>query len=330
MKSFKKYLQEKYVDLKHSDLTKRGGARTQVFIQKVKDNEPFMTKKGAVVLDKKQLPDIEKGMETRGYSDTLKGKTTVDKKSTNVRYSKEFLKTPEFGGKGAGAGTAAEDAHLKMFIKELDAVFVKENQPIIKLRINGRFVECAGIISTPQGKSKRAPKSDFSIINSKQEQVAFISHKAGKKPSDFQQYGGLSDKAFADNKEVVKFMQDLKKEYPEGLKSGQSAFRFVKDKNIINMSVYGLDVGKQPGINNVDEFHQGPMTLKKLPGDATYEITSIHKGTSGSNVEGDGYAAIYYARYTGDRGARVAGEFIDNARIGVFPRANAAKTAKEI
>lgn len=329
MLRFKQYLREKYVDLKHSDLTKRGGARTQVFIQKVKDSEPFMTKKGAVVLDKKQLPDIEKGMQTRGYSDDLTGKTTKDKKSTRVKYSKEFLKTPEFGGKGAGAGTAAEDAHLKMFIKELDKVFVKENQPIIKLKINGRTVECAGIISTPQ-RGRRAPKSDFSIIDSQQNEVAFISHKAGKKPSDFQQYGGLSDKAFADNKEVIKFIKDLKKEFPEGLKSGQSAFRFVKDKKIINMSVYGLDVGKAPGIDNVDEFHQGPMLLRKLPGDATYEITSTHKGTSGSNVEGDGYAAIYYARYTGDRGARVAGEFIDNARIGVFPRANAAKTAKEI
>lgn len=329
MKGFKQFIREKYVDLKHSDLTKRGGARTQVFIQKVKDSEPFMTKKGAVVLDKKQLPDIKKGMETRGYSDDLTGKTTTTKKPTRVKYSKEFLKTPEFGGKGAGAGTAAEDAHLKMFIKELDAVFVKENQPIIKLRINGRTVECAGIISTPQ-RGRRAPKSDFSIIDSQQKEVAFISHKAGKKPSDFQQYGGLSDKAFANNKEVIKFVKDLKKEFPEGLKSGQSAFRFVKNKDIINMSVYGLDVGTTPGIDNVDEFHQGPMLLKKLAGDATYEITSTHKGTNGSNVEGDGYAAIYYARYTGDRGANVAGEFIDNARIGVFPRANAAKTAKEI
>ena len=329
MKSFKRHLLEKYVDLKHSDLTKRGGARTKVFIQKVIDKEPFMTKNGAVVLDKKQLPDIEKGMETRGYSDQLDGQEFKSKKKVKVRYSKEFLKTPEFGGKGEGFGTQAEDAHLKMFIKELDAVFVAENQPVIKLKINGRTVVCAGIISTPQ-KGRRAPKSDFSIIDSKKQEVAFISHKAGKKPQDFQQYGGLSDKTFADNKEVIKFMTDLKAEFPEGLKSGQSAFRFVKDKSIISKSVFGFNYGGAPGHENVDEFHQGPMLLKKLPGDATYEITSLHKGANGSNVEGDGYRAIYYARYTGDRGARVAGQFIDNARIGVFPRANATKTAKEI
>lgn len=329
MLSFKQYLREKYVELKHSDLTKRGGARTQVFIQKVKDSEPFMTKKGAVVIDKKELPDIEKGMETRGYNDTLDAKTTIDKKRTKVRYSKEFLKTPEFGGKGAGFGTQAEDAHLKMFIKELDTVFKNENQPVIKLRINGRTVECAGIISTPQ-KGRRAPKSDFSIINSKQEEVAFLSHKAGKKPTDFQQYGGLSDKAFAENPEVVKFMQDLKKEFPEGLGKGQSAFRIAKNKELINMSVYGTSYGSGPGHENVDEFHQGPMKLKKLSGDATYEIVSLHKGTNGDTLDSGGYEPILYARYTGDRGARVAGLFIDNARIGVFPKAKAAKTAKEI
>ena len=268
-------------------------------------------------------------METRGYSDQLDGQEFKSKKKVKVRYSKEFLKTPEFGGKGEGFGTQAEDAHLKMFIKELDAVFVAENQPVIKLKVNGRIVVCAGIISTPQ-KGRRAPKSDFSIIDSKKQEVAFISHKAGKKPQDFQQYGGLSDKTFADNKEVIKFMTDLKAEFPEGLKSGQSAFRFVKDKSIISKSVFGFNYGGAPGHENVDEFHQGPMLLKKLPGDATYEITSLHKGTNGSNVEGDGYRAIYYARYTGDRGARVAGQFIENARIGVFPRANATKTAKEI
>lgn len=329
MKSFKRYMLEKYVDLKHSDLTKRGGARTKVFIQKVKDKEPFMTKKGAVVIDKKELPDIEKGMETRGYKDKLDGKEFNTKKKVKVDYSKEFLKTPEFGGKGEGFGTQAEDAHLKMFIKELDAAFVAENQPVIKLKVNGRTVVCAGIISTPQ-RGRRAPKSDFSIIDSKKQEVAFLSHKAGKKPQDFQQYGGLSDKTFADNKEVIKFMTDLKAEFPEGLKSGQSVFRFVKDKSIISKSLFGFDYGKAPGHENVDEFHQGPMLLKKLSGDATYEITSLHKGTNGSNVEGDGYRAIYYARYTGDRGARVAGQFINNARIGVFPRANATKTAREI
>ena len=120
MLSFKQFLNELYIDLKHSDLTKRGGARTQVFVQKVKDGEPFLTKKGAVVLDRGHLDDIEKGMEKRGYRDIFTGTDTKNKRPVRVNYSKEFLKTPEFGGKGAGAGTAAEDAYLKNFTKLLE------------------------------------------------------------------------------------------------------------------------------------------------------------------------------------------------------------------
>ena len=329
MLSFKKFLGEKYIALKHSDLTKRGGARTQVFVQKVQDGEPFMTTKGAIIIDKSQLPDIQKGMYARGYRDNLKAKTASDNKPISVSYSREFLKTPEFGGKGAGFGTAAEDAHLAAFVKELEAVFVTENQPIINLVINGRTVECAGIISTPQ-RGRRPPKSDFSIVNSKKEEVAFLSHKAGKKPSDFQQYGGLSADIFKDNPEIISFMKDLKSKFPNGLDRGQGAFRLVNDQSVVNRSVYGVDYGGAPGHENVDEFHQGFMKLKKLAGNATYEITSGHKGKNGSDIEGAGYEAIYYARYTGDRGATVAGEFINNARIGVFPRANAPRTATEI
>ena len=329
MLSFKQFLNELYVDLKHSDLTKRGGARTQVFVQKVKDGEPFLTKKGAVVLDRGHLDDIEKGMEKRGYRDTFAGTDTKTKRPVRVNYSKEFLKTPEFGGKGAGAGTAAEDAYLKNFTKVLEKVFATENQPIISLQINGRTVECAGIISTPQ-KGRRAPKSDFSIVSATGEEVAWLSHKAGTKPSQFQQYGGLSDSAFSENPEVKQFVMDLKKLYPNGLERGNSAYRPCTDIAIINMSVYGTAYGGVPAAENVDEFHQGTLKLKKLAGNATYEITSSHKGSNGSILNSGGYEPIYYARYTGDRGARVAGEFIENARIGVFPSAKAAKTSKLI
>jgi hypothetical protein len=329
MLSFKQFLNELYIDLKHSDLTKRGGARTQVFVQKVKDGEPFLTKKGAVVLDRGHLDDIEKGMEKRGYRDIFTGTDTKNKRPVRVNYSKEFLKTPEFGGKGAGAGTAAEDAYLKNFTKVLEKVFATENQPIINLQINGRTVECAGIISTPQ-RGRRAPKSDFSIVNATGEEVAWLSHKAGTKPSQFQQYGGLSDSAFSENPDVKQFVMDLKKLYPNGLERGNSAYRPCKDVSIINMSVYGTAFGGEPAAENVDEFHQGTLKLKKLPGNATYEIISSHKGSNGSILDSGGYEPIYYARYTGDRGARVAGEFIENARIGVFPAAKAAKTSKLI
>jgi hypothetical protein len=59
----------------------------------------------------------------------------------------------------------------------------------------------------------------------------------------------------------------------------------------------------------------------------TYIITSTHKGINGEIINISGYKPIYYARYTGDRGANIAGVFVNKARIGVFPEAKAANTA---
>ena len=56
MLRFKTFLMERvmYADLKHNDLTKRGGARVDVFLDKIKDGEEFLTKKGLVKINKDQ------------------------------------------------------------------------------------------------------------------------------------------------------------------------------------------------------------------------------------------------------------------------------------
>ena len=89
------------------------------------------------------------------------------------------------------------------------------------------------------------------------DQVAWISHKAGSKSSDFQQYGGLTDKGtggvFQRNKQVLAFVEKIKELYPEGMKSGNSVFRKIKmngdGKDIALRSIYGIDYGKARGLN---------------------------------------------------------------------------------
>lgn len=311
-----------YNILQHSDLTKRGGARVSVFLAKIKDGEVFMTTKGDVILDKKQDVDLEKEMPGKGFSTTLKGK--IGSKKVVLDYPKDFYKTPEFGGKGAGSGTAAEDRHLVSFRKQLIELLSAEKSPYIKLKIGHRLINCADIISTPQTGSRFAPKADFSIIDHNGEEVGWISHKDGSKPEHFQQYGGLSDSVFANISEVKKFVADLQKIYPEGLQSGISVKRKAKDKNVILMSVFGIEYGGKPGKQNVDEFHQGDMKLKKV--NKHYVIASTHKGLNGEIPEDAGYICIYFARYTSDRGANIAGKFIGNARVGIFPEAKAGNT----
>jgi hypothetical protein len=122
-------------------------------------------------------------------------------------------------------------------------------------------------------------------------------------------------------------MKDCIARYPKGLPSGVSLFRFVKEKSVVEMSVYGTSYGKTPSNQNVDEFHQGEIEVVKSG--STYALRSLHKGVNGDIPSGD-YKAIYFARYTSDRGARVAGEFLPNARVGVFPYGKIVSTTVEI
>lgn len=312
--------------LKHNDLTKRGGDRLTVFLDKIKSGNEFVTTKGIAVLDKGQYTLLKSAMGVNGFSAELKGK--VKGKSVVLKYPSDFYKTPEFGGKGGGSGTAAEDKYLTSFRESLMAVLKKEKKPFIRLKLAGkRIVNCADVGKTDRTGMRFDPKSDFSILDENGKEVGWLSHKAGSKASHFQQYGGLSDSAFTNNAEVKKFMKDCVARYPKGLPSGVSLYRFVKDKKVIHMSVYGVDYGKTASLQNVDEFHQGEVEVVKSG--STYILKSTHKGINGDIPDGE-YQAIYFARYTSDRGARVAGEFLPNARVGVFPFGKIANTSVKI
>lgn len=332
---FDKYVMQKEVQYKilaHNDLTKRGGSRVAIFVEKIKIGSPFGTVKGAVALDKVQkvgnltvtYDDLHHMMKGSKFKAEFTGKNTSTNARVTVTYPKDFYKTPDFGGKGEGSGTAAEDAELILFRSELEQILAKNKVPAIKIKIGGRIVECAGIVSTPNP-GGRAPKADFSIVNLKGDHVAWISHKAGAKASHFQQYGGLSDDSwYHTNQDAISFVKDLVTFRPEGLTNGESIARVVKDTEGICRAIYGRDFGKkQRGINNVDEFHLGNMKLLKRG--VNYEITSVHKGLNGDIPDGD-FTAIYFARYTTDRGAKFGSLFVNKARMGVFAIAKAPKS----
>jgi hypothetical protein len=317
-----------YLILQHSDLIKRGPERLDNFLDMIKEGIQFLTTKGLVVLDKKvDLNALRSAMLEKGYSNRFKG-TMESGQIVELLYPKDFYKTEQFGGKGAGSGTAAEDRNLKIFRSEIRKVLDKTSELYFMLDIGGRKVKCSDCITVPAPPG-RAPKADFAIIDPEGNHVAWISHKDGSRPQDFQQYGGLSGPAFASSSEVKKFMTDLSKLYPNGLESGISIQRPVEDKKVIMKSIYGIDFGSSTrGINNVDEFHQGSMSLNKLG--ESYKIKSVHSGKNGDVIKGSGYEPIYFARFTTDRGANICNIFVGKARIGVFPADKAVKTTKTI
>lgn len=331
MLKFKSFIQEKampYNELKMSDITRRG--RSPIVIDKIKNGKTFLAKRGDFIVDKDS--EATKAFITqidsppRAYKAKLTG--TLNGTPAELTFPNDFLKDASLGGKGAGSGTAAEDAALTAFRNELENVIEKTGESEINMKVGGRLVRVSGIESTPG-----TPKSDFHLVDAAGVEVAWLSHKDGTKASQFQQYGGLTadwNRHYANNKDVLDFIDAVKKERPTGLKRGDSLFRFVKDKKVSQLTIWGPDYGRARGRNNVDEFHQGTMTLKKVG--RNYEIQSIHKETNGriSGRAGSGnYTPIYVARFTSDRGFSKGGG-IKNARIGVFARDYVSGKAKEI
>jgi len=318
--NFKEFIFEStvYASLKHNDLTKRNGARLNVFLDKVKNGDPFLTTQGNVIIDKNSFKDATKNnpFNSKGFSAQFNA--ILDKGKTTVQYPRDFYKTPEFGGKGVGAGTAAEDMHLGEFQKELANVMKKEKVAAIDMIVGKRKIKNVVAMESTPG----VPKADFHLLDLDGNEVAWISHKAGKTSKDFQQYGGVTHPVLQQSKGVQKFIEDVRELRPDGLSKGESFWREVKDTNVIHQSIWGIDFGKKRGRDNVDEFHQGFMKLKKSG--KSYKIVSTHHANNGEEPKGE-YDAYYVARYQGSRG-----QFgIQNVRLGVFPKGQKPKSTGE-
>ena len=335
MLKFRQYLEEAMepADLKLPDLRKDEG-RVNMFINKVRDGEKFATKKHGfeVVIDKDQLDIVTDFMKADNGVPALRTSLKVKTNKGELTIPNDFLKTGEFGGRGKGSGTAAETLAMNDFNDKLFKILKKERDNYISININGRTVKVAEMQKTEGKYQGKEPKSDMSLVDPEGNPVAFISHKAGRTAKDYQQYGGVSDAAlpqkFRGNREIKKFMQDVKKERPNGLQSGDSFYRPITDKSLVGMSMYGPEYGGEASISNVDEFHLGNMNLVKK-GNA-YTITSVHKGTNGDMPKGD-YEAVLFIRFQQRRGdARAAGEVVKNARVGIFPMAKTTSTSKKI
>lgn len=337
MLRFREYLKEDKVKaifnpLKITDLRKDEN-RVLNFIKKVEQGLPFSTVSNGneVIIDKSELDNVKTFMTADGGK--FPNNNTNLKVSTNkgsMTIPKDFLKTGDFGGKGQGSGTSAESMAMDYFNEGLNKILVKEGISHIKLKINGRVVNCAMMVKTEGKYQGREPKSDMTIVDENGKPQAYISHKAGKSAKDYQQYGGLSYSQYNNNKDIKDFMNEVLRLRPDGLKSGDSFYRSVTDKVLIAEAMFGPEfTSKKPSISNVDEFHLGNMNLKGR-GQGPYTIESVHKGTNGEIPNGQ-YEAVFFIRFQARRGdARAGGVVVKNARAGIFPIAKISGTSKKI
>ena len=309
---------------------KKDQNRGLAFIEKVKKGDVFATVKGEVTIPKDQLNlvtlfmTIDNGFPKAGSS------TPVKTNRGEMIIPKDFLKTGEFGGRGAGSGTSAETMAMNYFNDNLNKILARQKRSYINLRINGRTVKCAAMVKTEGKYQGREPKSDMTIVDHKGKPVAFISHKAGRSAKDYQQYGGLSYSQYSGNKDIQAFMDTVSEVTGGTLSTGQSYYRPIKDNKLIREAMYGPEYSRRlPSISNVDEFHLGNMDLRGS-GNGPYTIESVHKGTNGELPRGE-FQAVFFARFQGSRGdARAGGRVISKARVGIFPLAKISGTSVEV
>jgi len=334
-------------ELRHPKM-RENPARMEVFLEKVKEGDEFSTNQGQFTISKSEYDKIVKIFLTpklKVGGVPIKGR--LGSKLVDIKYPKEFLKTPEFGGKGAGSTVRDEDRALTNLNKQLQNIKLKKKCNYIFIRVKGltKPIVCAKFASTPG-----TPKSDFHAEDLDGNMTMFISHKGakfsagGELKSFGQQYGGLTDKgtqnAYRSNRELKNFLEAVAKDHSTrngyenpndfrkvGMSKNQPSYtRAVKNKSVVLKAIYGIDFGKSRGIENVDEYHVGAMKLQEV-GDGIYEIKSDFKKNNGDlPSSGSKFQAFYHARFTAASKPVIQGDTYVRTRFLIVPRAMVPNT----
>lgn len=279
--------------------------RLELFLNKYQTYDPFILMNG----DSKKFvfsEQIYKWIETRD-TDHLRGKILLG--DDNMYYSLTDLeKTSEFGGKGSNFGVKIEEREIESVNKSMDGV--------IPLKIADTVHEVVTLSKTPG-----TPKSDFHFLDKQTNEVIWISHKAGRKASDFQQFGGMTEKGIRESPEIQDFVYSTQKLFPNGIPNKTTVARKIEDENLKLKSVYGVDYGKELGRQNVSLVVQGNLKLEANNGYYSVNSNMVHiNGQQMSNT----YEPVLMSTYKGDRmqfrvpGARFTISPIGCRKINIF------------
>ena len=284
--------------------------RVEIFIRKYEGREPFTLTSGKKV---ELVPnkDILMNLKKRNQA-PLSREKLIDVDGNTYSFG-SFEKTKEFGGKGKGAGTAKEDAELRSLQQQIAALKKKHAVATIQIKVGTKIYDVSDAETTPGH-----PKSDFHLIDVDGNELVWISHKDGSKPTDFQQWGGMTEAGIKNNPEVQDFVKTVHEKYGSVIPRATTVARKIKSSKLKMMSVYGVKYRSALGQQNVSMLIQGPVKLVQRGNH--YEFSSNHIHLNGEKITG-AFEPVLMAAYKGDRnqfgvrGARFTIQPIESRKI---------------
>lgn len=194
---------------------------------------------------------------------------------------------------------------------------------------------------------KGTPKADFSLINSKKQEVCFISHKDGGGAKAYQQYvsltGGAQDNV--NQHPIVKdFLSRLTMELDNVSKYRKRPMRKIpfdsSGISLMNYSIWGNDYGKNFGKEHCNFIAQGtPKLIEANPRDKpkdcgiAYELQfseGIEISGDISHFKSNGYEPVIFGRYTSGRKFYVNNVIYNDVRILIAPKILVGSSGYEI
>lgn len=299
-----------FKNLTFFDLGKRGGYRFADLAKKIENGLPFDLANGEstpLQFINPQYADVFLSREKEDIKKLAKGPINIFpffKDDEGKTYSiSDLLKDSYFGGQGKGAGTRVEDANLQLLNNQITRL-IEENGGPINVKVGENTYNNIIRAETQIGH----PKSDFNLIDDKNNPVVFISHKkAGGKyadASDFIRWSGYT--AYKNESEVEQFNEALKnwlKENnleEEGIPRNTRFIAPVKDPKLIKKMIYGPKYGDGTySKDNINIVLQGTISLVPLQ-DNIYKLKAEYELIPPQLPEGE-YYPYFTAAYRADR-----------------------------
>lgn len=238
-----------------------------------------------------------------------------------------LMKPVGVGRAGKGA-EEKEDTAVSELHNHIQNAMKESGSSHITVSHMGNKYKIAGARKVVSGDYKgRKPKADIVLHDHEGKPQIFLSHKAGAKPTQAQNYEGLS--AHGSQKQVSDFLGAVKKQTKGTLKSGQSFVRkFTPKTNVEKKFHKDVMFGSEQssgahGVHSVHSIAHGKITLEKKGG--SYSLNSDKMIHNDSSFQHKDHPIEFTARYMTDR----KDNGINNARIGIA-KVGSRPSSKEI